>query len=65
MSFCVRACVCLCDKVCVFVCGGGRGEESVTESVFVCLYGRACVCVRSCVRACVRVCVCVCVCVRV
>ena len=48
---CVRACMCVRERVCVCVC------------VCMCMCVRVCVCVCACVCACVRVCVCVCVCV--
>ena len=49
----VRACVCACQSIFVYLC------VQVSLRVFVCVCAYVCVCARACVCVCVRVCVCV------
>ena len=54
---CVRACVCMCKRVCVCMCACKR----VCVCVCVCACMHVCVCVCVCVHVCMCVHVCVCV----
>ena len=68
---CVKSCAILCMWVMSLLPVRLPALPHIVTGLCMCVYKRACACVRACVHACVRVCacvhacVCVCVCVRV